>query len=176
VKKLLIIAIIAVLVTTGGAFASAQQTTTTSISVTNGGGDFAAVTAEDLSAMVPDVYGDFVGSWTVGPLFTVTPYASYNGDLVIEVYLTNTGELSRCYEHANMEIQFLDSGNNPADDQGISQILSLDNSKVIFTWSNGTGTGPYKVQLVGGGFRLHSWKTMSGGSVQPKLWTEVLQR
>jgi hypothetical protein len=175
-KKLIIIAIVVVLAVTGGTFASTYTTATATIGVTAIESDFAAVTAEDLSALAPTVFGDYTGTWSSGTLFTVTPDSSYTGDLVIKAYLVNTGELGRYYEHLNMAIQFWSSDNTTADEQGISQVLTLDNSEALFTWTNGTGTSPYKVELLGGGYRLHPWKSMSGGSVQPQLWLEITQR
>lgn len=175
-KKFLIIAIVAVLAVSCGTFAATYTTATATIDVTAVGADFATVTTENLTALAPTIFGDYGGTWPAGTLFTVTPDSSYNGDLVIEAYLVNTGELSRYYEHLNMALEFWDSTDNVSDEQGITQVLTLDNSKVTFTWANGTGTSPYKVELTGGGFRLHSWKSMSGGSVQPQLWVEINQR
>ena len=175
-KKLLIIAIVAVLAVSGGTFAATYTTATATIGVTAVESDFATVTAENLTALAPTVFGDYTGTWSAGTLFTITPDSSYTGDLVIEAYLVNTGELSRCYEHLNMALEFWDSTDNVSDEQGVTQVLNLQNPEVTFTWANGTGTSPYKVQLLGGGFRLHPWKSMSGGSVQPQLWLEIIQR
>jgi len=176
VKKLLIIALVAVLAVTGGMFAATYTTATSTIGVTVIQSDFATVTAENVTALAPTVFGNYVGTWSSGTLFTVTPDTNYTGDLVIRAYLVNTGALSRYYEHLNMTLQYWSSANTTADEQGISQVLTLDNSEATFTWANGTGTGPYKVQLLGGGYRLHPWKSMSGGSVQPQLWLEITQR
>lgn len=175
-RKIIIIAIVAVLIVTGATFASTYTTATATIGVTAVESDFANVTAENLTALAPTVFGDYTGTWSAGALFTVTPDSNYTGDLVIKAYLINTGELSRCYEHLNMELQFWSSDNITADEHGISQLLTLDNSEALFTWTNSTGTSPYKVQLLGGGYRLHPWKSMSGGSVQPQLWLEIIQR
>lgn len=175
-KKFLIIVIAVALIITGGGYASTWITATASVGVTAANADFATVTAEDLTDLAPTVFGDYTGTWPSGTLFTVTPDASYSGDLMIKAYLINTGELTRYYEHLNMVIRFWSSDNTTADEQGISQALTLDNSEVLFAWVNGTGSGPYKVELIGGGYRLHPWKTMAGGSVQPELWLEISQR
>ena len=175
-KKLLIIAIVAVLVATGGTFAATFTSATATIGVTAIESDFATVTAENLTALAPTVFGDYTGSWLPGALFTVTPDTNYTGDLVIRVHLINTGELSKYYEHLNMALVFWDNNDTTADEHGITQVLNLENSEVLFTWANGTGTSPYKVQLTGGGYRLHPWKSLSGASVQPQLWLEIVQR
>ncbi len=174
-KKLLIIAIIAALVTTGGTFAFAQQTSTTTITATSIGEDFATVT-ENLTVTVPTVFGDYSGTWSTGSLFTVDPSTSFTGDLLIRVYLTNTGALARQYEHINMKLEFWDSDNTTADEQGEVQVLTLQNSEAFFTWENGTGNGPYNVVLNGGSFRLFPYKSLSDSSYQPQLWMEIRQR
>ncbi len=175
-KKFLIIGLVAVMLVSGGMFAATYTTATATIGVTAPTSDFATVTAENLTALAPTVFGNFGGTWPSGDLFTVTPDASYTGDLVIRIYLVNTGALARQYEHLNMSIDFVDSVDAASDEQGITQVLTLDNSEVLFTWANGTGTGPYSLELSGGGYRLHPWKSMSGGSVQPQLWMEIKQR
>ena len=175
-KKLLIIALVALLVVTGGTFAATYTTATATIGVTAPTSDFAEVTAENLTALAPTVFGQYVSTWSTGTLFTVTPDSNYNGDLVIRAYLVNTGALSRYYEHLNMSLQFTDNNSAAADEQGTIQVLNLQNSEVLFTWANGTGDSPYQVQLTGGGYRLHPWKSLTGGSVQPQLWLEITQR
>ncbi len=174
-KKLLIIGLAVLLMVTGGVFASTYTTATATIGVTAVESDFATVTA-NLTAGAPTVFGKYTGTWPSGTLFDITPDPSYTGDLVIRAYLVNTGELSRYYEHLNMSLEFTDNTSAIADEQGIIQVLNLQNSEVMFDWENATGDPPYKVELTGGGYRLHPWKSMSGGSVQPQLWLEITQR
>jgi len=109
-------------------------------------------------------------------MFTITPDPSYTGDLVVKVYLVNTGQLIRQYHHINMSLQFTDNTSASADEQGGIQVLNLQNAEVLFTWASGNGTSPYSVDLVGGGYRLHPFKTLTGGSYQPQIWCEVTQR
>jgi len=174
-KKLLIIGLVAVLMVTGGVFATTYTTATATIGVTAVESDFAAATA-NVTVLAPTVFGKYTGTWPSGTLFTVTPDASYTGDLVIRAYLVNTGELSRYYEHLNMSLEFTDNTSAIADEQGVTQVLNLQNSEVLFTWENDYGDSPYKVELTGGGYRLHPWKSLTGGSVQPQLWLEITQR
>jgi len=174
-KRLLIIVLAAVLVITGATFAATYTTATATISVNAPTSDFAEVSA-NLTASTPTVFGEFSGTWPAGTLFDITPNASYTGDLVIRAYLVNTGELSRYYEHLNMTLEFQDSTDNISDEQGIAQVLNLQNSEVLFTWANGINTSPYRIELTGGGYRLHPWKSLSGGNVQPQLWLEITQR
>jgi hypothetical protein len=173
-KKLVIIALVAVLAVTSGVFAYTYTTATATIGVNAPASDFATVTADNATA--PTVFGGFTGTWPSTTLFTITPNADYTGDLVVRLDLVNAGQLIRTYEHCNMAFKLVDSTNATADEQGIIQILDMQNAEVLFTWANGTGTGPYKVQLTGGSYRLHQWKSLTGGSVQPQLWCEVTQR
>lgn len=174
-KKILLIGLVVLLLVTGGTFATTYTTATATISVTAPTSDFATVTA-NLTAATPTVFGRYNGTWSSGTLFDVIPDSNYNGDLIIRVYLVNTGELTRQYEHLNMTLEFLDSTGSASDEQGAARVLNLNNSEVLFTWANGTGTGPYRVELTGGSYRLHPWKSLSGGSVQPQLWLEIKQR
>ncbi len=175
-KKLLIIGLAVLMLVSGTMFATTYTTATATIGVSAPTSDYATVTAENVSALAPTVFGKFTGTWPSGDMFTVTPTAGYTGDLVIRVYLVNAGALDRYYEHLNMSIQFTDNVSSISDEQGIAQVLTLDNSGVLFTWANGIGTSPYKVKLAGGSYRLHPWKSLAGGSVQPQLWMEIKQR
>lgn len=173
-KKILIIGLVALLVVTGGMFAATFTTATATIGVTAPTSDFATITAGNITA--PTVFGKFSGTWPSGTLYTITPDTNYTGDLVITVYLVNAGELVRYYHHLNMKLEFLDSANTTADEQGEAQVLNLQNGQVQFTWANGTGTSPYKIRITGGSFRLHPFKTLTGGSYQPQIWAEITQR
>ncbi len=174
-KKLLIIAIVAVLAITSGVFAFTYTTATTTIGVTVVESDFAEVSANLTGYSAPQVFGKYSGTWPTGTLFDIAPDPSYNGDLVIQVYLVNTGDLVPYYQHLNMVLEFQDRDNIIADDQGIAQVLNLQNAAVTFDWSSVNGTKPFYVKLTGGGYRLHKWKTVTG-SYQPQLWAEVTQR
>jgi len=174
-KRIILIALVALLVVTGGMFAYTFTTATATIGVVAPTSDFANITANS-SITAPTVFGKFTGTWPAATLFTITPDPSYTGDLVIRVSMVNTGQLIRQYQHINMSLEFTDNTSTAADEQGTIQVLNMENAEVLFTWSNGTGTSPYKVELTGGGYRLHPFKTLSGGSYQPQIWCEVTQR
>ena len=174
-KRILLIALVALFVVTGGMFAYTFTTATATIGVVAPTSDFANITtSSNISA--PTVFGKFTSTWPENTLFDITPDPNYTGDLVIRVYMVNAGQLSRQYQQINMTLEFWDSDNSTADEQGAIQVLNLQNAEVLFTWSNGTGTSPYKVQLTGGSFRLHPFKSLTGGSYQPQIWCEVTQR
>jgi hypothetical protein len=173
-KKLLLIALLAVVAATGGVFAYTFTTATATIGVTAIESDFANITASTYSA--PDVFGSYTGTWDPGTLFDISPHGEYTGDLVIHVYLVNTGELIRQYHHLNMTIEFQDNTDTAVDERGMEQVLTLQNADVSFYWDSGNGTSPYAIELTGGGYRLHKWKSLTGGSVAPQLWCEITQR
>ena len=176
-KKILLIAIVALLVVTGGMFAYTFTTATATIGVTAPTSDFANITAGS-SITAPTVFGKFTGTWPPSTIFDITPTENYTGDLVVTVYLINTGQLVRQYDHVNMMLEFQDSTNSTVDEQGTVQVLNLQNGQVLFTWENGTGTSPYKIALTGGSFRLHPFKSFldGSGSYQPQIWCEITQR
>jgi hypothetical protein len=174
-KKFLIIALVALVLITGGMFTYTYTTATATIAVSAPESDFAEITA-GTGPTAPTVFGKFTGTWPSGTLFTIDPHEDYTGDLVIKVYFVNTGQLIRYYHHLNMALELQDSTGAQVDEQSIFQCLNLQNAVVEFNWANGTGTGPYKVELTGGSFRLHGWKTLSGGSTSPQIWAEVTQR
>jgi hypothetical protein len=178
VKRILIIALVTLLAVTGGLFAYTFTTATATIGVAAPTSDFANITANS-SFTAPTVFGKFTGTWPSGKLFTVNPYigtTNYTGDLVISVYLVNSGELIRQYQHLNLALRYTDSTGAMADEQSETQVLSLQNAQVLFTWTSGNGTSPFSVDVVGGGYRLHPFKTLTGGSYQPQIWCEVTQR
>jgi len=175
VKRFIIIALAALLVVTGGMFAYTFTTATATIGVTAPTSDFANVTANS-SITAPTVFGKFTGTWPSSSLFTITPDPSYQGDLVVTVSLVNSGELIRQYHHLNMSLRYTDNTGALADEQQEIQVLNLTNAQVLFTWTSGNGTSPFTVDLVGGGYRLHPFKTLTGGSYQPQIWCEVTQR
>ena len=174
-KRILLIALVALLVVTGGMFAYTFTTATATIGVVAIGSDFASINTSD-NISPPTVFGKFTGTWPPNTLFDIAPHQDYTGDLVIKVYMVNTGELIRQYQHINMTLEFRDSANTTADEQAMVQVLNLQNAEALFTWSNGTGASPYKVECTGGGYKLHPFKTLTGGSYQPQIWCEITQR
>jgi len=175
-RRLLIGVSAVVLIVSAGIFAYTQPIASAKISVSAPASDFANITSADLTGLAPTVFGKYTGTWLAGKLFTVTPGTEYSGDLVMRVYLVNSGALARYYEFINMTVAFWDSTDAFADEQGIAQLLTIRNSEVLFRWVNGTGTGPYKIQLTGGSYSMYPWKPLSGGSVQPQRYCEIFER
>jgi len=177
-KRFLLIALVAVLVATGGLFAYTFTTATATIGVTAIESDFANVSV-NTSYIPPTVFGRYTGTWPTGTLFNVAPYtgtANYTGDLVVKVYLVNAGQLIRYYHHLNMQFDFQDNAGNTAHVQAENLTLTLQNAEVLFDHQYQEGGGPYRVEVTGGSYRLHPWRTITEGSVQPQLYCEVTQR
>jgi hypothetical protein len=167
---------VAVLAITGSVFAYTFTTATVTIGVTAIESDFANVSANLSGWTNPKAFGKFTGTWDQATLFNMSPHGEYTGDLIVHVYLTNAGELIRRYHHLNLKLELHDSLGANVSVQGEYQVLNLNNADVVFEWGYGNGTAPYYVDLVGGSYRLHPWRTGLSGSVQPEIFCEVTQR
>ena len=116
------------------------------------------------------------GEVPAGELFTVTPHPDYPGDVLVKVYLTNTGNLTKAYKYINMKLYVEDSfeaGKTPD-----YQLLTMENGGVIFNIEGGIAAS-YTVEVVGGSYRLISddpneWG--GGWSITPEFYCEVSQR
>jgi hypothetical protein len=111
-----------------------------------------------------------------GDLFVVTPDATYTGDLLVKVYITNIADLLKAYKFLNMKIYVANS--LEAGDSPNYQILSVENGVAIFNIIGGSASS-YKVQLIGGSYSLVSdnpdkWGT--GWTITPDFYCEVSQR
>ncbi|MFC1940821.1 hypothetical protein ACFLWL_00180 [Chloroflexota bacterium] len=168
-------AFLVTLAISGGVFAYTYTTATATISIGAVTSDFATVSVNS-SYSPPTVFGKFTGIWPTGYLYDIVPADGYTGDLVITVYIANTGNLVRYYQHVNMLMEFQDSTGTKMDDQQSAKLLTLQNAEAEFYWSSGNGTSPYYIKMTGGGFRLYRWKTLTGGSVTPIIYCEVTQR
>ncbi|MFC1961787.1 hypothetical protein ACFLWN_01895 [Chloroflexota bacterium] len=111
-----------------------------------------------------------------GNLFTITPHPDYTGDLLVNIYLTNTGLLKLCYQHLNLKV-YLENSLEAAEDPEY-QVLSLENGVASFNIEGGSDTS-YIVQVVGGGYNLISgdpYEWGEGWTHIPELYCEVTQR
>ena len=111
-----------------------------------------------------------------GDLFVITPNPAYNGDLLVMVYLTNTGALRKAYQYLNMKLYV--EGSLEADEVPDYQLLSIENGVVFFNieWSP---TESYTVEVAGGGYSLVSGDTSEWGDgwdITPEFYCEVSQR
>ncbi len=116
------------------------------------------------------------GALPQGDMFIVTPHPAYTGDLLVSVYLTNSGAMLKALKYYNMKVYVADSveaGKTPD-----YQVLSLENGVVRFNIEGDTAAS-YTVELTGGSYRLLSedpgdWG--DGWTVTPELFLEVSQR
>ena len=111
-----------------------------------------------------------------GELFTITPHPSYNGDMMVTVYLTNTGPLCLAYKYLNMKIYVANS--LEAEESPEYQMLTFENGVAIFNIEGGSAAS-YTVEVVGGSYRLISGDTSEWGdgwTVTPEFYCEVSER
>ena len=108
-----------------------------------------------------------------GDLFVVTPHASYSGDLLVNVYLTNTAALVKAYQYLNIKLYLDGSEEAPG-----YQLLTLDNGGASFNLE-GSASGSHTLSVTGGSYRLVSDDSSewgAGWSVTPELYCQVIQR
>lgn len=116
------------------------------------------------------------GPVPTGGLFTVTPEATFTGDLTVSLYLLNTDELLKAYRYLNIQTYLVDSVE--AGESPDFRVLSLTNGTATFTIEGGTASS-YDLNVVGGGYAVISdnisgWAP--GWSVTPEFYCEVSQR
>ena len=111
-----------------------------------------------------------------GELFTITPHADYSGDLLVTVYLTNTGPLSLAFRYLNMKLYVansLEAGETPD-----YLMLTFENGVALLN-IEGDAAASYTVEVIGGSYRLVSgdpYEWGEGWSVTPEFYCEVSQR
>jgi len=174
-KWLLIGLIMAVLAVSGGVFAFTYTTATASIGVTAVKSDFADVKGFNID--IGKVLGKQRGELPTGKkVFEITPHSAYSGDLVVKVYLTNAGTLSRAYQHLNMKLA-LQNSEEWKDADHKYQVLTLDNAVVTFNL-NGQYGKKCELTLEGGSYATNPQETLTwdSDSAQPLLYCEVTQR
>ena len=116
------------------------------------------------------------GNTPTDDLFEVTPHVDYTGDLVVNVYLANTDNVTKAYKNLNMELYL--EGSVEAGQTPNYRVLTLENGVVSFTIVDG-GSGTHTLSVAGGDYTLNSrepleWET--GWTVTPELYCEARQR
>ncbi|HEY32962.1 MAG TPA: hypothetical protein G4O10_07635 [Dehalococcoidia bacterium] len=168
----LIGAVLLALIITGGLFAFTATTTTVSLALT-GTSDFASVTAAG-SPPTWTVWGQYKGSVTAGDLFTVTPEASFTGDMVVQLTLANSQDLVETYRALVLEIEIYDSQATPVQ-VGTTEYLTLGKGDITIEIDQTGLTAPYTVQLTGGSY-VTNRSGWAAGSEDPSILCEVIQK
>lgn len=118
----------------------------------------------------------FEGEVPEGNLYIVTPHPEYSGDLLVKLYLTNTGALNKAYQYLNMKIYIKNS--LEASKKPKYQILSMENGVALFNLEGGSAES-YIIEVFGGSYRLISDDPLEWGegwSITPEFYCEVSQR
>ncbi|OGO42504.1 MAG: hypothetical protein A2137_04730 [Chloroflexi bacterium RBG_16_58_8] len=111
-----------------------------------------------------------------GNLFDIEPNPAYSGDLLVTVYLTNTGNLRKAYQYVNIKLYL--AGSEEAEETPNYKILSMENGVVVFNLE-GAVSGNRTIQVVGGSYRLISDDSDNWGtewSITPETYCDVSQR
>lgn len=71
------------------------------------------------------------GETPKGKLFNISPDTGYGGDVMVKVYLANTGNLTKAYSYLNMKLYL--AGSVEAGETPDYRLLTLQNAKADFT-------------------------------------------
>jgi len=116
------------------------------------------------------------GSVPTGDLFDITPDTDFSGDLALKVYLVNTGDLAKAYDHLNMNLYL--EGSVEAGETPNYRTLTLENGWVVFNLKD-YSPGTYTLSVSGGDYELVSRDTSeweAGWTVTPELYCQIVQR
>ena len=196
-KSVLLVAIMVAFVLTAGTYAYTYGLTDslTFNNVTDAGRNLAVIEPPsyqpDWYAVTARLQGDeeedddgkdkgnkvkIAGEVPTGDLFIVNTHPEYPGDLLVRVYLTNTGDLIKAYQYLNMKLYV--AGSSEAYTEPFYVLLSLENGEASFNLEGGSGTSP-AISLVGGSYHLQSSKPdkwEEGWTVVPEFYAEVTPR
>ena len=168
--KVILGALILTLVVTGSAFAYAYTTTTQTIGATAYATDYADVSSN--ASISYNFHGRQRGIIGAGVLFDITKASTYTGDLEVNVYLSNVDELQKDYSFWMLRVELTDINGNKVDQEGATQILSLDSPFASFICDNWTAAR--YVECEGGSFR--AFPAVHGlTGYDPLIFCEVLQ-
>jgi len=137
VKKILLIALAVAFVISTGTFAYTYTTAAGTIGIAEPTGDVATSNATptqpDWDSILDDLSSDNIthGNMPTGDLFTITPEPTYSGDLMVNLYLNNTGNLTKAYRYFNMEIYM--SGSDEAEETPDYRMLTMQNGQTALT-------------------------------------------
>jgi len=191
-KLILIVAVFLAFMVTAGTYAY-TYTSTASISfegVSQAGGqaatyepaawepDWNAVLAGLSKGKKDDDYGKGKtrGEVPPGELFVVLTDRNFTGDLLVRVYLANTGDLAKAYGYLNMKL-YLGCSIEAYEEPGY-QLLSLDNGVASFN-VEGDFSGSRTISVIGGSYRLNSNKPSNwedGWTVVPEFYCEIIPK
>ena len=126
----------------------------------------------EVSFEAPPLQGDV----STGDLFEVVEHVDYTGDLVVTVYLNNSGNLTKAYQSLNLELYL--EGSVEAGETPNYRVLTLENGVATFI-TEGGGSDNHTLSVTGGTYTLTSrepleWET--GWTVTPELYCEATQR
>ncbi len=119
---------------------------------------------------------ELTGNTPTDDLFEITVDDDYSGNLQVRVYLTNTADLLKAYDHLNMYLYLEDS--EEAGKTPDYQLMNLQNGLATFNLVGISG-GSYTLSVTGGTYQLfsrHTAEWAAGWTVTPELYCEVEQR
>jgi len=136
-KFRLLIALMIALVLSSGSYAYTFTTDQVTVGVAEPLGDVvscnATETQPDWSTVLSDLSseGKTQGEVPAGDIFTINPDASFGGDIIAKVYLSNSGDLAKAYSYFNAKLYLngsVESGGTPS-----YRLLTLQNGEATLT-------------------------------------------
>ncbi len=171
-KLFWVIALVLALTLSGGAYVYTYTTTTGTVDITEPTEDIAtwepaAIQPDWNTVLPPPSRGDV----PTGDLFIVTVSPAYTGDLVVKVYLTNTGALIKAYQYLNMKLYL--EGSVEATETPNYRLLTLQNGKVALNLE-APHDPTHTLSVIGGSYSLISADPPA--SITPEFYCEITQR
>ena len=158
-KLQLAIAALLVLILSGGFYAYTFTTAGGTIGIAEPTGDIATcnttATQPDWDAVLDDLSSEnkTCGEIPSGNIYAITPNAAYSGDMMADVYLTNTANLTKAFRYYNIKLYL--SASEEAEGTPDYRMLTLQNGDTSFTMSelapvSGTWTQTSQSDFEGG--------------------------
>jgi hypothetical protein len=119
---------------------------------------------------------ELTGNTPTGDLYEIYVHSSYDGNLQVRVYLTNTDALQKAYNYIDMHL-YLESSQEAGETPDY-QLMNLQSGVAIFNLVNISG-GSYTLSVTGGTYQLTSRETSeweAGWTVTPEFFCEAEQR
>jgi len=165
-------AILLAMAITGGIFAYGATTATVTLGLTDPG-DFASVTG--VGGFSWKVWGSYKGRVTAGDLFTITPEATWTGDMSVTLTIGNAHELVEAYKMLVLEIKVWDDVADTIATNSTTEYLTLGKGDIEIDFEQGAVGGTYTVELTNGFYITHKGNWDSGQE-DPLILCQVLQR
>jgi len=136
--------------------------------------DFALVAAVG-SPATWNVWGSYKGKVTTGDLFTITPEATWTGDMSVTLTIANTQDLVEAYKILVFKIEVWDNVTSAKAVGSTTEYLTLGKGDIEIDFEQAAPGRAYDVRIISGYYITHKggW---TDGKEDPLIMCQVLQR